>query len=401
MKSEFFTNNRHLLMDALVDGLVVLAGYTGMQWQGDTAVPFRQEANFWYLTGIAHADWRLIIDGRAGTSWLVAPVVDEMHQLFDGSLGADVAKRMSGVDGVISQQEGKALLAKLAKAHNDIYTLHAPPYAQHVAFTLNPAEKQLQRELCEFAGETKDCRPVLARLRAVKLPEEIEYMRQAALVSVEAFEKAKSVLPRATFEYEVEAELTYCFRRHGTVHAFEPIVACGEHACTLHYVQNAGRLERGGLILIDAGASCSGYPADVTRTYAYMEPTERQMAVHRTVQDAEQRIVALVQPGMSIAAYLDSVDNIMKESLLSLGLMKHKKDEKAYRRYFPHAISHGLGLDVHEGLGGYKELRPGMVLTVEPGIYIPEEGIGVRIEDAVVVLEDGQENLTVRLSTDL
>lgn len=187
----------------------------------------------------------------------------------------------------------------------------------------------------------------------------------------------------------------------GATHAFEPIVASGKNACTLHYTSNNDRLRTDQLVLFDIGARLHGYPGDITRTYAVGEPTKRQSEVHMAVRQAEQQIIELVRPGLALTEYIAAVDSIMKNALLLLGLMKNLDDTTAYRRYFPHAVSHGLGVDVHDRLGGYTEFQPGMVLTVEPGIYIPEEGIGVRIEDNIVITEKGSHNISAALSTDL
>lgn len=402
MNSSFFSTNRQRLLGALGnDALVILAGFTAMQWHGDSAVPFRQEANFWYLTGIEYADWRLIIDGRQGKTWLVAPFVDATHQLFDGSLSPEGAKSISGVDTVIDSERGERLLDALAKQYSSVFTVGVPSYAEHAGFVLNPAAENLRRGLNRRFDEVKDCQKELSRLRAIKQPDELVMMRRAAEVSVGAFEAVRDNLEKYRYEYEVEAELINHFRKHNATHAFEPIVAGGKNACTLHYVANGDELSRGQLLLIDAGARYDSYPADVTRAYAVGESSQRQVAVHAAVQAAERQVVESIRPGLTIRSYLENTDRIMKEALISLGLMKDSHDEKAYRRYFPHAISHGLGLDVHESLGGFKELRPGMVLTIEPGIYITEESIGVRIEDAVLVTETGYESLTTALSTDL
>lgn len=401
MNSSFFSGNRERFVESLGGELAVLTGSTGMQWHGDTAQPFRQEANFWYLTGIEHPDWRLVIDGRQSRSWLIAPEVDATHQLFDGSLSHEDAKETSGVDEVLSQKAGEQLLQALAKKHNIVYALGVPPYAEYADFTLNPAPERLRKELKKLFGEVKDCQKELAKLRAIKQPQEVNAIEEAIAISVPAFKKVKTAITLNKYEYEIEAELGYHFRRRNATHAFEPIVASGKNACTLHYTANNGKLLPGNLLLIDAGARVNGYSADITRTYVTGEPTKYQRKVHEAVRTAEKQIIELIRPGVSLKDYITSVDEIMKEALLSLGLMKNKKDTTAYRRYFPHAISHGLGLDVHESLGGYKEFQPGMVLTVEPGIYIPEEGIGVRIEDDILVTETGYENLTAGLSTDL
>jgi len=401
VKSNFFIENRQRLVESLHASLIVVAGWTSMQWHGDSAVPFRQEANFWYLTGVEYADWRLVIDGDEGKTWLIAPDINEVQQLFDGSLSPEIAKSISGVDSVIGSREGKELLLKLAKKHRTVHSLVPPPSGKHIGFMRNPAPEILYQDLSKMFSAVKDSRKVLARLRAVKLPVEIEIMQRAAQVSAEAFEDVKSKLQTRRYEYEVEAEIGYYYRRHNADHAFEPIVASGKNACTLHYVANAAKLQSRQLVLIDSGARLDGYSADITRTHTTGEPTARQRAVHEAVRSAEGQITALIRPGTAIKAYTESVDAIMKEVLVSLGLMRSKSSTTAYRRYFPHAISHGLGIDVHEGLGGFSEFLPGMVLTVEPGVYIPEESIGVRVENTILVTDSASKNLTGDLSTDL
>lgn len=166
-------------------------------------------------------------------------------------------------------------------------------------------------------------------------------------------------------------------------------------------MRNDGDITPDGLLLIDAGALDGEYAADITRTYAMGVPTNRQRQVHAAVEEAHRLIIELIKPGVALKSYLASVDEIMKNALIQVELLKDRNDDDTYRKYFPHAISHGLGIDVHESLGGYKEFMPGMVLTVEPGIYIPEEGIGIRIEDDILVTKTGNENLSRALPTSL
>lgn len=401
MNNSFFSGNRQRLLDSLNGGVVVLTAYTKMQGSADAAASFEQEANFWWLSGINAPDWWLIIDGLARKSWLVAPAVSGSHQLFDGSLAPEQALRTSGADGVLGYDEAVHKLRGLARQHAMVYSLGEPRYASHVDFMLNPAPKKLRELLGRTFAVVHDCRKELMRLRAIKQPVELVAIEKAVTLTVEAFQEVKVGLPSYRYEYEAEAEMTYRFRRRGAVHAFAPIVAAGKNACTLHYSENSGVLRKHQLLLIDAGARSRGYPADLTRTFALGEPTKRQMAVHGAVKAAEQQIISLLEPELKLEDYSRAVDGIMKEALMSLGLLRDRDDEGSYRRYFPHAVSHGLGVDVHDSLGGWKYLQPNMVLTVEPGIYIPEEGIGVRIEDDIVITKDGHRNLSSRLSTDL
>lgn len=401
MDSSFFSGNRQRLLDSLGSGIVVLTAYTKMQGSADEAALFEQEANFWWLSGINVPGWWLIIDGFAERSWLVAPAVTDSHQLFEGSLAPEQALSTSGADGVLRYDEAVEKLRGLARKHSVTYTLGEPPYARYVDFTLNPAPKKLRNLLERTFTSVQDCRKDLARLKAIKQPAELAAITKAVALTEEVFQTVKGRLSSSRYEYEAEAELTYGFRRHEAKHAFAPIVAAGKNACTLHYSENAGNLGKRQLVLIDAGARLGGYPADLTRTFAAGEPTKRQIAVHKAVQDAERRIIGLLEPELKLEDYSRAVDGIMKEALQSLDLMRSLDDEDNYRRYFPHAISHGLGVEVHDSLGGWKYLQPDMVLTVEPGIYIPEEGIGVRIEDNIVITHDGRRNLSHRLSTDL
>jgi Xaa-Pro aminopeptidase len=400
--TNFFASNRDQLTTKLKGGIVVLTAYAGMQRSNDTAFGFEQEANFWWLTGVETADWWVIIDGVRHKSWLVAPMVSESHEIFDGSLSAEDAKIMSGVDAVLTRDDAKSLLRDLAKKHSVVHTLGEQPYAEYLDFSLNPAGRKLHEMLERTFNSVQDCRKDLAKLRAIKQPEEITHMKKVIGLTVAAFEEVKASLDSVSYEYEVEAEFSYLFRRGGAKgHSYDPIVASGKNACTLHYGANNAKMKKRDLLLLDIGARHEGYAADITRTYALGEPTKRQRDVHGAVQRAHAAIIKLLRPDLSVEQYQRDVDGIMTEALMNLGLMKNESDEANFHKYFPHAVSHGLGVDVHESLGAPRSFQPGMVLTVEPGIYIPEEGIGVRIEDDVLVTEKGHSNLSARLSTDL
>lgn len=395
MDSAFFTRNRTKLMEQ-VNGIVVLSAYDGMQLSGDMSIPFRQEANLWYLSGIEEAGWRLVIS--KDKSWLIAPDVSEIHRIFDGGLSSEDARNISGVDEVLEWKEGATLLHSLAKNGGVAYSLGDDPRAEYYSFSLNPAPKRLWKELKKLFGKVHDVRPDVLRLRAIKQPVEIAAITESVNLTIDTFNTVKQRLPQLANEYEVEAEFTYAFRRNNADHAYDPIVAGGMNACTLHYVANVDVLEKQSLLLIDIGSRLNGYPADITRTYAVGRPTKRQQAVHGAVEAAQKEIIGLLRPGLSFEVYQDKSDEIVRDALRSLDLLQQEAD---YRRYFPHAVSHGLGVDVHDTLGGYGEFKPGMVLTVEPGIYIPEEKVGVRLEDNIVITDKGNTNLSASLSLSL
>ncbi len=396
MNSSFFENNRQKLLERTKADLVVIAGNVAMQRSDDTAYPFQQESNFWYLTGINEADWWLILEPHKTT--LVAPDIDETHRIFDGGMARDTAKNISGADEVLTNTAGEALLLKLDILET-VYSLGDDPHEDHYDFTLNPGQVEMYDQLQDIFVEVKDCRAILSRLRAIKQPEEIAAIRRAIALTVKAFSEVKQNLADYTYEYEIEATFSHHFRSRGAAgHAYDPIVASGNNACTLHYIKNDSLLGDGDLILLDVGASVDGYAADITRTYAKGIISDRYAQVHLEVEKAHKKIVTMLKPGLIVKEFMTQVDLIMKQALTNLALLK---DEKDYRIYFPHSISHGLGIDVHDSLGNPDTFKPGMVLTVEPGIYIPEEGIGVRIEDDILITESGHENLSEMLPTSL
>jgi Xaa-Pro aminopeptidase len=399
MDANFFKKNRLNLIQSVAGAVFILRAHSMQQRRSDMAYKFEQEANFWYLCGIEEPDWTLVIDNTQHRSWLVMPNVTDVHKIFDGSLSAEDAKRISGVDAVITEDESLPLLRTLAKRHSIVYTIGQPPHAEYFNFTLNPAIDKNKQMLARVFSKVEDCRKELAALRAIKHPEELVMMQKAIDITIDAFESVRASMDLYKYEYEIEADFNLLIRKRGaTGHAYEPIVAGAKNACTLHYVKNAAKLPAKSMVLIDVGASYGGYAADISRTYAYKSQKKRYIDIHAAVEKAHKQIIMLISPLQSVEEYQKSVDEIMIDSLKKLGLYK---DETSLRRYFPHAVSHGLGIDVHDSLGAPKHFQEGMVLTVEPGIYIPEENIGVRIEDDIMVTASGRKNLSARLSTGL
>lgn len=401
MTADFFSQNRSKTMELLEGGVLVATGYSAMQSSNDAASRFEQEANFWYLTGIERPGWWLIMDGARGKSWLVTPDIDPLHALFDGSLGIDEASAISGVDEVITRAKADELLLQTARQHRLAYFIGQPERAEEFDFVLNPAQRDMHEKLARIFVGVQNLRPKLAKLRSIKQPIEIKAIESAISITAKALSSIHESLQTYKYEYEIEAELNKAFRHTGARgHAYDPIVAGGNNACTLHYIDNDAPLKKRTLVLLDVGAQVEHYAADITRTYSYHEPTKRQRDIHTAVQAAHVDIIAMLAPNLSVAEYSEKVDVRMKQALTEVGLLSSSGDER-YRRYFPHAISHGLGIDVHDSLGQPKYFEPGMVLTVEPGIYIPEEGIGIRIEDDIVITEKGHRNLSQKLPTDL
>lgn len=231
----------------------------------------------------------------------------------------------------------------------------------------------------------------------IKQPAELDAIRQAIDITVEVLNKLqKKGFEKFQYEYEVEAAITASFKKANVGHAYQPIVASGLNACTLHYVQNNDQISADNLILLDVGAEVSNYAADITRTYAVNEPNHRQKQVFEAVVAAQEFAISKLKVGTNMRHYEEQMIQFMGEKLRELGLIKSIEDDTV-RKYYPHATSHFLGLDVHDIADYDRPLEPGMVLTVEPGIYIPEEAIGIRLEDNILITAEGAEILSAKL----
>ena len=297
----------------------------------------------------------------------------------------------------MTEAEFERELKQLARTHTRVITVVNNVDGE---FHGNPAQSSNKSRLERIFVSVEPCNKELAELRAIKQPAELERLQKAIDISVRAFANVREAWPGYRAEYEIEADFTREFRRRNTTHAYAPIVAGGPRACTLHYGANEHKIKAREAVVIDIGARFMGYAADITRTYS-RQPSKRLLHVHGAVATAQREIIALLRPDLTVQDYLQHVDAIMKDALGSLGLISSPTDTAGYRRYFPHAVSHGLGVDVHDSLGAPCYFKQGMVLTVAPGIYIPEESIGVRIEDDILVTRAGAENLSRSLSTDL
>jgi len=393
----FHTNNRKRLFAKAKGELIILTAYDSVQQSGDMAAPFLQESSFWWVTGINQPGWKVILDTARGEAMLVRPRRSDIDVIFNGESDDNEVRAISGIQHIISQREFEGQLRQLHRHHTIAYTL---TQKEDHEFVLNPAKATLVAMLKRIFNSVQYSDSLLAELKAIKQPDELGRMRAAMKLTCDTFSSVQSQLASFKTEAEIEAEFIYAFHKAGAHHAYEPIVASGSHACTLHYIENSGKLRAREMVLIDIGARVDGYSADVTRTYC-RNPTKRQSEVHAVVVEAEQAIIGLIMPGLPVADYLKQVDEIMKQALQKLGLLEDINDTETYRKYFPHAVSHGLGVDTHDSLGRPRYLEAGMVLTVEPGIYIPEESIGVRIEDDILVTSTGCENMTGQLSTAL
>lgn len=391
LSAKFFAQNRQTLRARLGNTPIVIAGNGLLQRTSDTAYPFAQDSSFWYLTGCELPNSTLVM--TADEEWLIVPERSAVRSAFDGAVDEAVLREQTGVERVLPANEGWRRLVAL-QPPKLACTYPAPPFNHsHELFT-NPFRRQVYTQLKRrIPGVTLlDIRSQLAALRCIKQPEELACLEEAIAITKDAIEALTCATAFKTmrYEHEIEATLAYEFRRRGAAgHAFAPIIASGRHATTLHYVANNGDIADTDLIVLDVGAEISHYAADISRTVCQTTPNERQQAVYDAVSRVQKRALLLLRPGADYRAYEETVTDYIGEELLALGLIKSGYKPADIRYYYPHASSHFLGLDVHD-VGDYRApLAPGMVLTCEPGIYIPEEGIGVRIEDDVLITETG------------
>jgi Xaa-Pro aminopeptidase len=337
---------------------------------------------------------------------LIVPGRTASREAFDGAISFDELIKTSGVTAVYEEEKGLEILKKrLAKAVTIGMPAPVHPYIPQLGFYTNPARAAIQNrieELCPSASFV-DVTMHLRRMRSVKQALEIAAIQQAIDITIETVQdiSAEDFLNQQQHEYQIEAAITAGFRSRGAAgHAFEPIVAAGKRACILHNVANNGDLPKNSLVVVDVGAEVSQYAADITRTISFGEATSRQRQVHAAVLEVQEYARSLLKPGVLLTEYEKKIVGHMGEKLEELGLVK-QPDTETIRKYFPHATSHFLGLNVHD-VGEYdKPLEPNMALTVEPGIYIPEEGIGVRIEDDVLVTKTGIKILSGALAREL
>ena len=395
---EFFERNRRALLERLSQpGVVVLGAHTTMQRNRDNSYSFRQESSFWYMTGVDEPDVVAVFDEHE--AFLIRPTGrHQAHEAFEGAIDDVALTRHSGGLEVYDHQAGWRRLKLLATKHCIVYTPHASAgYIRALGLQTNSGPSRVRTSLRRRLPSSvtyQDIRADLSALRVIKRSAELSVIRRAIDVTTEAF----SALDKEILDSEasVAARLRYEFTRRGADEAYPSIVAGGKNACTLHYRQNNQVIDQKSLLLIDAGAEVSLYAADITRTFAVDESriSRRALDVQAAVVALQQQAIELFVPGRSLNDIEKLFEPMMMDTLTQLGLAANQQDHRLLRHYYPHRLSHFLGLDVHD-VGDYNApLQPGMVMTAEPGIYISEEGIGVRIEDDILITERGCEVLS-------
>ena len=383
----------------------------------DSEYPYRQSSDFWYFTGFNEPEAVLVLiksDDTHNHSVLFNRVRDLTAEIWFGRrLGQDAAPEKLGVERALAFSEINEQLYQLLNGLDVVYHAQGEyAYADELVFAALDKLRKGSRQNLSAPASLTDWRPIVHEMRLFKSPEELDVMRRAGEISALAHTRAMEKCRPGMFEYQLEGEILHEFNRHGArFPSYNTIVGGGENGCILHYTENESELRDGDLVLIDAGCEYRGYAGDITRTFPVngkFSPAQR--AVYDIVLESLETALTLFRPGTSIQDVTGSVIRIMVNGLVKLGILKGDVEEliadNTHRAFFMHGLSHWLGLDVHD-VGGYgpdrsRTLEPGMVLTVEPGLYIapdadvPAEyrGIGIRIEDDIVITENGNENLT-------
>lgn len=421
-----FAERRRRVLDQLPPGgALLLPTHREVVRSNTTHFPFRPHSDFYYLCGFPEPDAWLLIkrDGEdPGFHMFVLPRDRERETWTGVRYGVEGVKEHFGADFAWPLPDLDTQLARLLADVDVLY----------YAFGRHPSrEARLHRVLAKVRTGRKatlgpatlcDPEPLLAEMRLLKTPEELAVMRTGVAISTEAHVAAMQAVRPGVHEYEIQALVEYTFRRRGAWGwAYPSIVAGGANACILHYVRNDDVFREGELMLIDAGAEVDGYATDITRTTpvgARYEGLQRD--AYQVVLDVQRKTIAAVKTGASINALHEQVLRDLTQGMIDLGALQGDVEQliadKKHEAYYPHRTSHWLGVDVHDAgrynlrAGPHKPFEPGHVLTVEPGLYFPADdltlpvglrGVGIRIEDDVLVTESGNEVLTARVPKEI
>jgi len=408
---KIFTNNRKRFTEKMVkNAIAIFNSNDEVPANGDSLYLFQQNSDLFWLSGILQEDTMVILypdnSDPKFREVLVLIRPNELKEKWDGKrLRAEEAKKMSGFETIVWLDSLEGLLQPW---------LHQ---ADHIYLNTNENDRKhtdVPTRDYRFAEEMKSKYPahnyersakILKELRGVKLKEEIKVVQKAIDITHNAFERILKVIRPGIMEYEIEAEVVHSFLSQGASgEAYDSIIASGDRARTLHYIANNQECKDGELILMDFGARYGNYCADLSRTVPVNGKfTKRQAEVYNACLHLHNYAKSLLKPGISIIDYTDKVGEEATKIFIGLGILSEAdvknedKENRAYRKYLYHGISHHLGIDVHDLGTRTGPLQPGMLLTVEPGIYIEQEQIGIRIENNVWITESGNKDLMEKI----
>ena len=422
MKSIFTERRQRLGANLPPNAAVVIAGASTQYRNADSSYAFRQDSNFWYLTGFNEAEATLVVltdDSQIPKSIAFVPEKDKLKEIWDGyRAGPEGAVKDHGFDKAFNNSEINDQLPELLKGRDRVFY----PVGKNAGLDQNIIEwikTAKSKDRHSSAIDIADASSKVGNQRLIKDAYEIDLMKKACRISAESHVEAMKFVKPGMTEQEMEAFYLYEFaKRGGRFSAYTPIVAGGENACVLHYVENSKPLLDGDLLLVDAGCEYDFYASDITRTFPVSGKfTDAQLAIYEVVLEAESKAIAAVSVNNNVMDAQIISEKVVTQGLIDLGILTGSVDDLhakgAFKEFYMHKIGHWLGIDVHDA-GDYMEddqfmqFKPGMVTTIEPGIYIPSsanvddkwKGIGIRIEDDILVTPDGNENLTEFVPSD-
>ncbi len=417
-QQEFTTRQDRLLAQCQPYSICLIPAASLVTRSRDTEFVFRQQSDFWYLTGFNEPDGWLVLSNHprypSNFRAMACQAKDPQAEVWHGKrLGAEQAMEQFGLDEACELEQLPEALYEWMSGHHHVYfALGDNSAADKVVTDMLAMLRSTPKENTAPQSLT-DIRPVLHEMRLFKSACEVAVMRAAAQISASAHKRAMQFAHPGCYEYQLEAELHHEFAMAGARSpAYGTIVGSGNNACILHYTENSDQIADGDLILIDAGAEFQGYAADITRTFPVNGTfSEAQKAIYSLVLKAQEAVLAMIGPGVTMQEAMQLSAEIITHGLIELGVLTGSLSDnlanQSWRQYYLHGLGHYIGLDVHD-VGDYKlqgedrPLKPGMVITVEPGIYLPAEadvpeqyrGMGVRIEDDVVITATGADILT-------
>jgi Xaa-Pro aminopeptidase len=409
---ELFIRNRQKLIRRLEEySVAIVHSNDQMLRSGDQYFPFRQNSDLFYLTGIEQEMTILLIspDSADRQEILFIRKPDPKMEAWEGKkLSLDEASEISGIKNVLWLEKFDSILRESILRSENIYGLSHELVKFRPEY-LSRDERYMAKLKTEFPlHRMKRLSPILTELRLVKEPEELARIRKAITITKDGFNQLLKTLTPGQIEYEVEAGLTGEFIRQGAAgHAYPPIIASGVNACILHYIRNDQVCRDGDLLLLDFGAEYANYAADCSRTIPVNGRfNPRQKDIYNACLRVFRKARDLIKPGTTIDNINKEVGKIWEEEHVGLGLYstrdikKQPMEDPLYMKYLMHGVSHFIGLDVHDVGGKKEELKPGMVLTCEPGIYIPAENTGIRLENDILVTEGGNVDLMEDIALD-
>lgn len=401
MDKSFFIRNRNKLYETLEDqSLTILFAGEAAHQSADESYPFYPNRNFYYMTGITEPKVVFVaakFGGKVSETLFIQRADPWMARWYGETITPNEAQEASGIENI-------ELLDKLdsfihSQFDGRVYThLYADLEAKSWEYPAKPANKFAAEAAVTYPYlSIHNLYPVISNLRVVKSPEEIDLLRKAGQITAEGIKNVLANAKPGMKEYELEAYFNFVLKSRGiTEFAFPTILASGYNGTVLHYSANTGTAADGSLVLLDLGAQYQYYNGDISYTFPVNGKfTERQKTIYDIVLHCNQEVTKMVKPGVAFEELNDFTIKFFTEELLKIGLIQKPEE---LRKYYFHHVSHSLGLDTHD-VGNYRDINlvPGEVITNEPGLYIPEESIGIRIEDDVLVTENGYEVLTTGL----